>query len=146
MKLKRWFQVIPHSDFQSVALLLIRLIIGTAFLLHGWGKMQQPFGWMGPDAPVPGVFQFLAAFSEFGGGIAWVLGFLTPLASLGIFFTMAVAVTTHLFVTKDPFVNPTGGHSYEIALVYLGFAILMIAMTPGKVSLDAKIFGKRDLQ
>ncbi len=140
-KLKHALQPVPHPTFASAALLLIRLIAGTAFALHGWGKMQHPFSWMPPEAPVhiPGFFQFLAAFSEFGGGIAWVLGLLTPLASLGIGFTMTVAVYFHLIVRHDPFVNPTGGMSYEPALVYLGIAILILALGPGKYSLDSKV-------
>ena len=141
--LRRCLQVIPQIKCASSALLILRLIAGTAFVIHGWGKMQNPFGWMGPQAPVPGFFQFLAAISEFGGGIAWILGFLTPFASLGIGCTMAVAVFTHLTVMKDPFVNPTGGGAYELALVYLGIAVLILTMGPGKFSLDAKVFGER---
>ena len=47
---------------------------------------------MGPDAPVPGVFQGLAALAEFGGGLCWALGVLTPLASFLILCDMAVAL------------------------------------------------------
>ena len=64
----------------DVVLLLIRLVMGYAFILHGWGKIQNPMGWMGPDATVPGVLQLLAAVSEFGGGIALIIGLLTRLA------------------------------------------------------------------
>jgi putative oxidoreductase len=105
--------------------------------------MQNPMAWMGAEAPVPGIFQFLAAFSEFGGGIAWILGFLTPIAAMGIGCTMTVAVLMHMFVMKDPFVNPTGGGSYELALVYWGISILIGMMGPGKFSVDAKVFGER---
>ena len=136
-------QPVPQPAFASAALFLLRLIVGTAFVFHGWGMIQNPFHWMGPQASIPGFFQFLAAISEFGGGIAWVLGLLTPIASLGILCTMAVAVHMHLIVRHDPFVNPTGGMSYEPALVYLGIAILILALGPGKFSLDNKIFGKR---
>ncbi|PTL75680.1 DoxX family protein [Vitiosangium sp. GDMCC 1.1324] len=141
--LKRYLQPVPLPTFGSGALLLLRLIVGAAFVFHGWGKIQSPWGWMGPQSPVPGFFQFLAALSEFGGGIAWILGLLTPLASLGIACTMTVAVNMHLLVRKDPFVNPTGGTSYEPALVYLGIAILLLALGPGRFSLDAKVFGER---
>lgn len=131
----------------SAALLLVRLISGFAFVLHGWGKIQNPFGWMGAEAPVPGILQFLAALAEFGGGIAWILGALTPLASLGIGFTMLVAVAMHAFVMKDPFVNMTGapGPSFEPALGYLGIAILLFVMGPGRYSLDRKLFGERSV-
>jgi hypothetical protein len=51
---------------------------------------------MGPESPVPGFFQLLAAVSEFGGGIG---------------FTMLVAVSMHSMALHDPFVNHTGGRS-----------------------------------
>lgn len=142
---RRYFQAVPHANFASSALLLLRLITGIAFVLHGWGKIQSPFGWIPPQAPIhiPGLFQLLAAIAEFGGGIALILGFLTPLASLGIACTMTVAVYLHLMVLKDPFVNMKGGSSYEPALVFWGIALLLLAMGPGKFSLDSKIFGER---
>ena len=141
--LRRHLQALPQPAWASSALLLLRLIVGSAFVLHGWGKIQNPLAWMGPQAPVPGFFQLLAALSEFGGGIALIVGFLTPIAALGIGVTMAVATLMHLMVMKDPFVNPTGGSSYEPALVYLGISILFLALGPGKFSLDAKVFGER---
>ncbi len=135
----------PHAfgNCQSAALLFLRLVVGIAFMYHGWGKIQAPFSWMPPDAGIPGFFQFLAAISEFGGGIALVLGLLIPLAMLGLGITMAVATSMHAFVMKDPFVNPTGGSSYELALVFLAIAVLIGVMGPGKYSVDAKIFGQR---
>jgi putative oxidoreductase len=140
---KRMLQPALQPTFSSFALLLIRLVVGTAFIIHGWQKIQNPFGWMGPQAPVPGLFQFLAAFSEFGGGIAWILGLLTPLAALGIGCTMTVAVSMHSMMLHDPFVNLTGGRSYELASAYLCIAVLLLALGPGKFSLDAKLFGER---
>jgi putative oxidoreductase len=79
MSIKGIFSAREYTVPLDVTLLVIRVVTGIAFMLHGWGKIQAPMSWMGPDAPVPGVFQFLAAFSEFGGGIAWALGFLFPL-------------------------------------------------------------------
>ena len=142
---KHALQPIPQPTFSSAALLVLRLIAGTAFMFHGWGKIQHPFAWMPPQAPVhiPVLFQFLAAISEFGGGMAWILGLLTPIASLGIFSTMSVACYMHMIVRHDPFVNPMGGLSYETALGYWGIALLIFALGPGKFSLDHQIFGER---
>jgi len=53
----------------SLGLLMLRLVMGAAFLFHGWPKIQNPFGWMGPEAAMPGVLQSLAALSELGA--AW---------------------------------------------------------------------------
>ena len=139
----RYLKTPLHSGFQSAGLLVVRLIAGGAFVVHGWGKIQDPIGWAGPQSTIPGVFLFLAALSEFGGGFAWIFGFLTPLASLGIFCTMTVAVHMHMIVRQDPFVNMSGGMSYEPALGYWGISILLLTMGPGRFSADAKIFGQR---
>lgn len=124
----------------SVGLLLLRLVAGLAFVLHGWGKIQSPFSWMGPDAPVPGFLQFLAAISEFGGGILWLLGLLTPLASLGILFVMLGALFTVHFPQGQPFVGGDGGN-FELPMVYLAVALLFLLAGPGRFSLDAQFFG-----
>lgn len=141
MNIKKIFTVTPYSTFGDIALLLIRIVVGLAFMLHGWGKIQNPFGWMGPEGFAPGIFQALAAISEFGGGLAWILGLLTPLASFGIACTMAVAFSTHAFMRGDPFVS-TSGPSYELAAVYFCIALLLIAMGPGRLSLDRVVFGE----
>jgi len=143
MNLKQVFSVPDHSSFGDAALLMLRLVGGSAFIFHGWGKIQTPFGWMGPDADVPGILQALAAVSEFGGGLAWVLGLLIPLASLGVAFTMAVAVYSHAVLWGHPFVASDGGHAYELALIYLCISVLLIALGPGRLSLDRLIFGPR---
>ena len=125
----------------DLVLLLIRIICGYAFILHGWGKIQHPLNWMGPESTVPGIFQLLASISEFVGGIALILGFLTRIGAFGIGCTMTVAVIMHCFVLGDPFVNPTGGGAYELPLVYLAIALLVMILGPGRFSLDRIFFG-----
>lgn len=145
MNLRKCFQVKSLDQWSSLALLFLRLVVGVAFILHGWGKIQTPFSWMPSGAPVsiPGFFQFLAALSEFGGGIAFILGIIMPLASLGMAFTMLVAFYFHAFIFKDPFVNMTGGSSYEPALGYLAISLLFLAVGPGRYALDKMIFGEK---
>lgn len=128
----------------SVGLLILRVVAGVAFTLHGVGKIQNPFGWMGPDSGFPAILQALAALSEFGGGIAWALGLLTPLASLGIGCTMVVATYMHAVVMGDPFVPKGPGGSYELALIFLCVAILFLFAGPGRFSIDRLIFGEKD--
>lgn len=143
MKLTRWFAVPDQSTPADLALLALRFVGGVAFMIHGWGKIQNPFGWMGPDAFAPGIFQALAAVAEFGGGLAWVLGLLTPLASAGIAATMVVAAAFHGVMRGDPFVAKGGGASYELAAVYLCVALLLMALGPGRLALDRALFGRR---
>jgi len=127
----------------AVGLLLLRLVAGAAFLAHGSGKIQTPFSWMPPEAPIPGVLQALAAVAEFfGGGLGWIAGFLTPLASLGVLATMTVAILFHVG-RGDPFVG-AGGPSFELALIYWSIALLMLLIGPGRFSLDAQLFRRRE--
>jgi len=128
----------------STGLLVLRLVAGLAFMFHGWGKIKNPTGWMPESANIPGIFQALAAISEFGGGLAWMLGALTPLASFGLACTMAVAAYMHAFVFKDPFVaTGPGKGSYELAAVYLCVAMLLLLAGPGRFSLDQLLFRER---
>lgn len=140
----RLFTPLRLSVPVSAGLLVLRLVAGLAFVYHGYGKIQNPFGWMGPDAGMPGVLQALAAVSEFGGGPAWMVGLLTPLASFGLACTMTVAVWLHAAVLHDPFVSLTGGRSFELAALYLCMAVLLLLAGPGRFSVDRVVFGEKE--
>src|SRR5687767_3555751 len=138
--MSRIFRPLPVSGRVSTGLLILRVVAGLAFMFHGWGKIQNPTGWMGPNANIPGALQALAAISEFGGGLFWILGLLTPLASLGLACTMGVAVWMHATVMHDPFVaKGPGKGSYELAAIYLCVALLLLLAGPGRFSLDNAI-------
>src|SRR5438309_2239269 len=136
------------SGIGAFGLLVLRIVTGLAFAMHGWGKIQSPggpFHWMDqmPDAP-PGPIQALAVLAEFGGGIALLVGFLTPLAAFLIAGTMAVALAKvhlpahHPFVSADPH-QP----SFELAAGYLAQMIMFLLVGPGMLSVDALLFCKK---
>ena len=141
--MKKLFAVDRQRLGGSVALLFLRLIVGAAFIIIGYGKVQNPTGWMGPTPPIPGPLLALAAIAEFGGGISLLLGLLTRLGALGLLITMIVAAAFHIFVAGDPFINPTGGGSWQLAAAYAGVAALYLGLGPGRFSLDRMIFGER---
>jgi len=136
-RLKSLLFPLPPSGRLGAGLLLLRAVAGAAFMFHGWTKIQNPFAWMGDDSSMPSLLQALAALSEFGGGLAWILGLVTPLASAGILCTMSVAVWTHAVVRGDPFVGR--GTSFELGLVYAAIAVTLMVFGPGSISLDAMI-------
>lgn len=85
----------------DTGLLLIRVAVGLILAAHG---AQKLFGWfggyglrstgnfLGMTGLKPGVlWAFLGGLSEFGGGLAFALGFLTPLGSIGVIAAMATA-------------------------------------------------------
>ena len=128
----------------GAGLFLLRLVMGLAFILHGWPKIQNPTGWMNAmgGSAVPSFLQALSALAEFGGGISLILGLLTPIAAFGIVCQMLGALILVHIPQGHSFVSQAGP-SYELALVYLAAAILLIVTGPGKWSLDALLFGRR---
>jgi putative oxidoreductase len=56
---------------------------------------------------------------------------------------MVVATWVHAFVFNDPYINFTGGTSYQVALAYLCIALLLLVLGPGRFSLDRVFFGPR---
>lgn len=127
----------------AVGLLILRFVAGAALLLHGWPKIQNAAHWMGPEATVPPIFQVLAALSEFGGGLALIVGLLTPIAAFGIACTMAVAIITVHLPHGDSFVGKTGKPSFESAAGYFAVAFMLILVGPGMLSIDALLFNFR---
>jgi putative oxidoreductase len=129
----------------AVGLLALRVVVGLAFIVHGWEKIQGPFDWM-ERSGIPGqheALQAAAAVAEFGGGIALLLGLLTPLASLGIIGVMIGAFTLVHIPFGHTFVAPPGKPSFETAAVYLASGLLFLLAGPGKLSVDALLFGDR---
>jgi putative oxidoreductase len=125
----------------AVGLLVLRLVAGAAMMSHGWTKIQHATSWMGPGTPA--ALQALAALAEFGGGLCWILGLLTPLASFLILCTMATALGVVHLPAGHPFVSAKGGPSFEPALGYLAIAVALLLTGPGRLSLDEVLFGRR---
>jgi putative oxidoreductase len=128
---------------QSLGLLVLRLVAGTAFILHGWPKIQQPTSWMGDGAPA--ILQLAAALAEFGGGIALILGFLTSLATAFIAVDMLFALFLVHFPKHQPFVGGGPGGSFETPLLYFAVMVALFATGPGRYSLDAALFGRHQI-
>ena len=128
---------------RGLALLILRVVVGSAMALHGWQKISGPgmTSW-GNGMGIPPALQACAALAEFGGGIGWVLGALTPVASLGLIVTMGVAVYTVITKFHAPYVGGPGGPSVESAAGYLARAILFLLVGPGRLSVDSLLFGR----
>ncbi len=120
------------------ASLPLRVLVGIAFIAHGWPKLlgmaafTEGFAKMG--IPAPGLMLPLVMILEVAGGVALALGLLTRWVALG--FVIEMLVTT--FYVRIP-----AGHKfllgYELDLVYLTAAIFFLLAGPGRFSLDRKL-------
>jgi putative oxidoreductase len=141
--------------YREEAVLAIRVPLGIIFFAHGAQKVLGIFGGQGLSGTIqsfqetlgiPALLTVIAAFTEFLGGIAVLLGFLTGLSSLGIVAVMLVAIF-RVHLPNGFFMNwynvPNQGHGIEFNLALLGMALFLVFYGPGKYSLDRLITGKK---
>ncbi|MDQ0219285.1 DoxX family protein [Peribacillus cavernae] len=128
---------------EALGLLIIRVVVGLYYAAHG---SMKAFGWFGGGGPAgTGAFfeqigikpgkpmALLAGLGEFIGGILFLLGFLTPFASLLIIVPMIVAIkTVH---GKNGLFSDKGGIEYNLVLIAVAIGIALSG--PGSISLDA---------
>ncbi|MCB9034538.1 MAG: DoxX family protein [Chitinophagales bacterium] len=122
---------------KDLGLLIIRLGIGIAFMIHGypkitggtetWTQIGAAMGNIGINF-APTFWGFMAAFAEFAGGLLLILGFLFRPAAAMLVFTMIIAMIMHIS-KGDGF----GGYSHalESGIVFLG----LLVSGPGKYAL-----------
>lgn len=128
---------------RPVAALLARLVLGSIMLAHGWTKViprgsLYSFAHAVAHMGMPYWLGYVAAFTEFFGGIALILGLLTPIAAAGVAIDMAVAILkVHL---RHGLTGPGG---FEFPLSLLALALLLLADGPGYLALDAALFRGR---
>ncbi len=137
LKSKFYTSIIKCCNFlQNPFLLLLRLYWGYSFAIAGWGKLNNidttAEFCSSISMPFPYLNVFLAAGTEFIGGICLLLGLFARLVSIPLAFTMIVAlVTAHasdltdfsLLLKSSPF-------------SYLLVSLIICAFGPGKYSLD----------
>lgn len=131
-----------REQLSAIALTALRIGTGAIMAAHGWQKLGGFAQWRGTvegmGLPAPELFAALAMIAELGGGIALILGALTPLAAAGVLVVMIVAIATvhggnGLFVAE-------GG--WEFALVLGLISLFFLARGGGPYSVDALVGGR----
>lgn len=122
------------SHQANFGLALLRSFAGLSLAFaHGLGKLPPSEGLIDGTAkmgfPLPVVFAWAAAFSEFLGGIFLAFGLFTRVAAFFICFTMLVALTGVHWA--DPFGKK------EMALLYFFIAFAFLWKGSGEWSLDS---------
>jgi len=126
----------------SYGILLLRLVVGLAFVGHGTQKL---FGWFGGYGPkgtggffasqgyrAPVLMAVLAGIAEAGGGTLLALGLVTPLAGALLAIVMINAIGSVTF--KKAFMLGS-----ELEIAYLTIAVSLAATGPGRFSIDRAI-------
>jgi putative oxidoreductase len=126
----------------SYGILLLRLVVGLAFVGHGTQKL---FGWFGGYGPkgtggffasqgyrAPVLMAVLAGLAEAGGGTLLALGLATPLAGALLAIVMINAIGSVTF--KKAFMLGS-----ELEIAYLTIAVSLAAIGPGRFSIDRAI-------
>jgi putative oxidoreductase len=131
-------------DF-DIAMLVLRVGIGTIFVAHGLQKLLGWWGgpgwagwtgWIGSMGLRPALFwASISLVAELGGGLALIVGLLVPLAAAGL-----VAQSIVLFKRVHwprGFWSPDGGIEFPLAFMVGAFAVQVLG--PGAWSLDAAL-------
>jgi putative oxidoreductase len=115
--------------------LLLRLAVGTLFIIHGYPKLtsaqrQQGGAWM-KSMGMPAAIVPLGGVVEFFGGLALVLGLLTPIvAALSALWMLS---TTWFSISK---VKKKYASGYEIDITLLLAALALALLGSGIYSID----------
>ncbi|MGC1481490.1 MAG: DoxX family protein [Chthoniobacterales bacterium] len=127
------------TKYRDFGLLFLRIGIGAMFVfVHGWPKIaggietwKKLGGAMGNLGITfaPEFWGFMAAITEFGGGILFAVGFLFRPATAALAFTMIVAAIMK-YLPEQSFFD--AAHPTEMAIVFLA----MLLIGPGRFSFD----------
>lgn len=128
------------SKYKNAGLVIMRVGLGLAMTLHGYPKLiGGPHKWAGIGMAagtmgihfLPVFWGFMAAISEFFGGIMIILGLAFRWACIFIGMVLAVALAGHI-KGGDGFSEYS--HAAELLVVFAGLLII----GPGRYSVDKK--------
>ena len=128
----------------GLGLLVLRVVVGVVFIAHGsqklftYGLAGITGGFEQMGVPMASVAAPLVTFVELIGGVALILGFLTPIAAALLAIDMLGAI---LFVHgKNGLFLPNG---YEFALTLLAANVTLLLAGPGAAAVDNALGNRR---
>lgn len=133
---------------QSPFLLVIRLYWGWQFILTGRGKLlhldRTANFFASLNIPAPKLNAILASCTECSCGLLLLLGLFSRFASPALVTVMCVAyATADSEALHSIFTNPDKFLSAD-PFLFLFAALIVFVFGPGKISLDALIFKKKE--
>jgi len=113
------------TQFTDVALLLLRVMIGTVFIASGWKHLKAPDA-RSKDIGMSKALTIFLGAAEVAGGLGVAFGVLTQVAALGLILLMLGAIQKKIFVWRTGFWGKSGtnGWSYDTMLVVMNLVIV----------------------
>jgi putative oxidoreductase len=128
----------PLAGFTDLALLIVRLVLGIVMLYYGWPKVKDPAknarDFDGTGFRPGWLWGGIVLVTEFGGGLAVLVGLLTWVAAALIGVEMLLGFVVKATKWRKPFTD----YSYDLQLAAL--ALVLLAFGPGRFSIDAALF------
>ena len=132
MVLQRAFSGFP-TGYPGLALLLLRLVVGGAASSQAWLQVTANNGALNSSVAV--------ALLAFVTGLALIIGFMTPLASVllsagGLLLMVTSSITGHLLLFESGMAR----------LEFIAMSAALISLGPGALSVDARLYGRREIE
>lgn len=109
----------------------LRTTIGVIFIIHGSGKFNPGFsGFLTGTLGFPPEMQIPIALAELVSGVILIIGVLTRISASLISIIMMGAI---FYVKKAA--NITGQGGFELDLILLASALVIIVAGPGRISM-----------
>ena len=131
-----------------VGLLILRVVLGIAFVIHGWsnlsGGVGNVAGFFGGTLgiPAPGLMAWVVTIVELVGGLLLIIGFLTQIAGILLTLDMLGAILFAYLMRGAPFIEG-GAISWEREAVFAAAALCLVLAGPGLFSVDDAVAGNR---
>jgi len=118
------------NRLQPLALLVMRLVLGSILIAHGYHKVFGGFHHhmdMVGSLGLPRQLAYLSAGTEFFGGIGIVLGLFTRFFSLAFVIEMCVAIWKVHFKNG---LTGQGGYEFPMSVATIAFALMCFGGGP----------------
>ena len=113
------------AQFNDVALLLLRLMVGIVFITSGYKHLKDPEA-RSKDIGMSKSFTVFLGAAELAGGLGVISGVFAQLAAIGLILVMLGAIQKKIFVWHTGFWGKLGtkGWSYDTMLVVMNLVIV----------------------
>jgi uncharacterized membrane protein YphA (DoxX/SURF4 family) len=136
------------AKVQDWALVILRVGIGTTFIMHGYPKLfpSGPGGFAGLlqnlGFPGPVFLAYVVSILEFVGGIAMILGLFVRYVGVLMVIEMIVTSSQVKMLRGVSFIFPKGT-GWELDFLLLIIALALVLLGAGAISVDAAVTSRR---